>query len=66
MQGHYIKTKAIHVSLPEPAYQQLQQIAAESGRTVPGYVRYLIIQDFQRLELPIYTITKQKEPRTDS
>ena len=64
MQGHYIETKVIHVSIPEPAYQQLRQIAAESGRTVPGYVRYLIIQEFQRLNLPLYiTINREKAGR---
>lgn len=53
MQGHYIESKVIHISIPKPAYQQLQKLALQTGRTVPGYVRYLIIQEFQRLNLPI-------------
>lgn len=65
MQGHYIETKVIHISIPVPAYQQLQKLAAETSRTVPGYVRYLIIREFEQLGLPLYTITGQKEPRTD-
>lgn len=65
MQGHYTRSKVLSVSIPEPAYQQLRQLAEESRRTVPGYVRYLIVQDFQRRELPLYTIPSQKGPRTD-
>ena len=63
MQGHYIETKVIHVSIPKPAHQQLQRLAAESGRTVPGYVRYLITQEFQRLDLPLYKKKKKKKRR---
>lgn len=58
MQGHYIESKVIHISIPKPAYQQLQKLALQTGRTVPGYVRYLIIQEFQRLNLPIYVIDR--------
>lgn len=65
MQGHYVKSKVLYVSIPEAAHQQLERIAAETGRTVPGYVRYLIIREFERLGLPLYTITNQKGPRTD-
>lgn len=54
MQGHYIETRVIHVSIPEPAYQQLKKLAEEADRTVPGYVRYLITREFQRLGLPLY------------
>ena len=56
MQGHYIESKVIHISIPKPAYHQLQKLALETGRTVPGYVRYLIIQELQRLDLPIYVM----------
>lgn len=63
MQGHYIETKVIHVSIPKPAHQQLQRLAAESGRTVPGYVRYLITQEFQRLNLPLYITINRKKRR---
>jgi predicted DNA-binding protein len=63
MQGHYIETKVIHVSIPKPAHQQLQRLAAESGRTVPGYVRYLITQEFQRLDLPLYITINRKKRR---
>lgn len=63
MQGHYIGSKVIHVSIPKPAYHQLQKLALQTGRTVPGYVRYLIIQEFQRLDLPIYVM--DSSGRTD-
>ena len=65
MQGHYIKSKGIHVSIPETAYHQLKKISEETGRTVPGYVRYLIIQEFQRLELPLCIPIQQRKDRTD-
>ena len=64
MQAHYVESKVIHVGIPEPAHRQLKKLAAETGRTVPGYVRYLIIQDFQRLGLPLYIGGNQKENRT--
>ena len=65
MQGHYTKSKVLSVSIPEAAHEQLQKIATETGRTVPGYIRYLITQEFQRLGLPLYTIISPKESRTD-
>ena len=58
MQGHYIESKVIHISIPKPAYQQLQKLALQKGRTIPGYVRHLIIQEFQRLNLPIYVMDR--------
>lgn len=65
MQGHYIETKVIHISVPKLVHQQLQELAAESSRTVPGYVRHLIIQEFQRLDLPVY-MTTANHHRADS
>ena len=52
MRGHYIKTKTVHVSIPEASYRRLKKLAEETGRTVPGYVRYLLNQEFVRLGLP--------------
>lgn len=52
MRGHYIKTKTVHVSIPEASYRRLQKLAEETGRTIPGYVRYLLNQEFVRLGLP--------------
>ena len=65
MQGHYIESRGIHVSIPEPAYRQQKKISEETGRTVPGYVRYLIIQEFQRLELPLYIPIQRRKDRED-
>ena len=48
MQGHYVEKHVVHVSISKSAHQQLQKLAEETGRTVPGYVRYLIVQEFQR------------------
>ena len=53
----------LQISIPKPAYQQLQKLALQTGRTVPGYVRYLIIQELQRLNLPIYVM--DRSGRTD-
>ena len=38
--------KIVHVTLSEPAYVQLKALAIDTGRTVPGYIRYLIHQEF--------------------
>ena len=65
MQGHYAKSRIIHITIPEAAYLQLKQISEETSRTVPGYVRYLITLEFQRLGLPLYTIISPKESLTD-
>lgn len=54
----YTKCKVIHVSIPKPACRQLQKLALQTVRTVPGYVRYLIIQELQRLNLPIYVMDR--------
>lgn len=32
--------KIVHVTLSEPAYVQLKMLAIDTGRTVPGYIRY--------------------------
>ena len=65
MQGRYIKTKTIHVSIPEPAYQQLKKLAVKASKTVPGYVRGLIVRELQRLGLPIYINDTEDENRAD-
>lgn len=52
MQKRNRNMKIIHVSLPEASYRRLEKLAAETDRTVPGYVRYLINQEFIRLGLP--------------
>lgn len=45
--------KIVHVTLSEPAYVQLKMLAIDTGRTVPGYIRYLIHQEFATLDLPL-------------
>ena len=49
-----IKRKKISVAVPIATHQQLQKLALESGRTVPGYVRYLIHKNLISLGLPLY------------
>ena len=49
-----IKRKKISVAVPTATHQQLQKLALESGRTVPGYVRYLIHKNLISLGLPLY------------
>lgn len=49
-----IKRKKISLAVPAATYQQLQRLALESGRTVPGYVRYLIHKNLISLGLPVY------------
>ena len=34
--------KEITLSVPLAAYQSLKELAAETNRTVPGYIRHLI------------------------
>lgn len=49
-----IKQKKISVAVPTATHQQLQKLALESGRTVPGYVRYLIHKNLISPGLPLY------------
>ena len=65
MQGHYVEKHVVHVSISKSAHQQLQKLAEETGRTVPGYVRYLIVQEFQRQGLSLYLTPSVKRNRTD-
>lgn len=45
--------KIVHVTLSEPAYVQLKMLAIDTGRTMPGYIRYLIHQEFAALDMPL-------------
>ncbi len=55
MQGRYIKSIVVSVSIPEPTYRQLKKLAAEAGWNATGYVRHLMNQELLRRGLPLYT-----------
>lgn len=54
MVAHNIKKKMVHISIPEPAYEEIKKLATDTARTVPGYIRFLIHQDLISKGLPIY------------
>ena len=54
MVAHNIKKKMVHISIPDPAYEEIKKLATDTARTVPGYIRFLIHQDLISKGLPIY------------
>ena len=50
--------KEITLSVPLAAYQSLKELAAETNRTVPGYIRHLIACDLIMRGLPLYGAPK--------
>ena len=50
--------KEITLSVPLAAYQSLKELAAETNRTVPGYIRHLIACDLIKRGLPLYNTPK--------
>ena len=51
---NYIERKRVVLTLPLPAYEQLQRLAKETDRTIPGYVRFLITQHLAKSGLSVY------------
>ena len=51
---NYIERKRVVLTLPLPAYEQLQRLAKETERTIPGYVRFLITQHLAESGLSVY------------
>lgn len=49
-----VNRKTIVVKIPEATYEQIKKLAQETGRTVPGYIRYLIHRELKSKGLPIY------------
>ena len=50
-----IPRKEITLSVPLATYQNLKDLAAETNRTIPGYVRHLIACDLIKRGLPLYS-----------
>lgn len=46
-----LKRKRITITIPVPAYDSLQALVAESGLTVPNYVRRLVMHHLWDLEI---------------
>ncbi len=42
--------KTVHLQLPLPIYEQLAQLAQESQRTLPGYIRQVLKFYLKHLE----------------
>ena len=58
---NYIKRKRVVLTLPLPAYEQLQRLAKETERTIPGYVRFLITQHLAESGLSVYVQESSSE-----
>ena len=50
-----IPRKEITLSVPLATYQNLKDLAAETNRTIPGYMRRLIACDLIKRGLPLYS-----------
>lgn len=44
------KTKRVCITLTEQDYQYLSHLALETGRTVPGLIRWLLHRHFRKLD----------------
>ena len=49
-----VKQKRVVVQISEQTYTQIEALARDTGRTVPGYVRYLIHRDLTSSGLPVH------------
>ena len=58
---NYIERKRVVLTLPLPAYEQLQRLAKETERTIPGYVRFLITQHLAESGLSVYVQESSSE-----
>ena len=58
---NYIERKRVVLTLPLPAYEQLQRLAKETDRTIPGYIRFLITQHLAESGLSVYVQESSSE-----
>lgn len=52
MENHKDTKKHVYVTLTKPDHDRLSQLAAESGRTLPGYLRWLLHRHFKEQDHP--------------
>ena len=51
--------KELTLSVPLATYESLKDLAAETNRTIPGYIRYLIACDLIKRGLPLYSSSER-------
>lgn len=50
MRKHKVPKKRVCAALTEKDHARLTQLALESGRTLPGYLRWLLHRHFRELD----------------
>lgn len=54
-----IPRKEITLSVPLATYESLNALAAETNRTIPGYIQHLIACDLIKRGLPLYSSSER-------